>query len=64
MPASIPSITVLLPRDVKKKLARLAEREGMKVGPYVRRLIERELVNAEDDATRSAMQAQRDTLTN
>lgn len=64
MPASIPSITVLLPRDVKRSLTKLAEREGMKVGPYVRRLIERELVNAQDDAARSAMQAQRDSLTN
>lgn len=53
MPASIPSITVLLPREVKRSLTRLAEREGMKVGPFVRRLIERELVNqADDDARR------------
>lgn len=43
MPASIPSITVLLPRDTKRKLERRAESEGLKVGPYVRRLIEREL---------------------
>lgn len=60
MPASIPSITVLLPRDTKRKLERLAEREGSKVGPYVRRLIERELVNREDDDARAATQAKRD----
>lgn len=40
MPASIPSITVLLPRDVKRWLTRRAEMEGTKVGPYVRKLIE------------------------
>ena len=42
MPASIPSITVLLPRELKRWLERRAESEGSKVGPYVRRLIERE----------------------
>ena len=52
MPASIPSITVLLPREVKRSLTRLAEREGMKVGPFVRRLIERELTYQADDEAR------------
>jgi len=54
MPASIPSITVLLPRDTKRKLERLAESEGSKVGPYVRRLIERELETREGNAARAA----------
>jgi hypothetical protein len=60
MPASIPSITVLLTRETKRKLERLAESEGIKVGPYVRRLIERELLTREDDDARAAMQAKRD----
>ena len=63
MPASIPSITVLLPRDVKRKLERRAEREGLKVGPYVRRLIERDEVSATDDDARRAMQAPRESTT-
>jgi hypothetical protein len=43
MPASLPSITVLVTRDLKKWLERRAGKGG--VGPYVRKLIE-------DDRTR------------
>lgn len=56
MPASIPSITVLLPRELKRWLERRAESEGSKVGPYVRRLIERERSHAADDEARGAGQ--------
>lgn len=48
MPASIPSITVLLPRELKRWLERRAESEGSKVGPYVRRLIEADRARVEE----------------
>jgi hypothetical protein len=48
MPASIPSITVLLPRELKRWLERRAESEGTKVGPYVRRLIEADRTRVEE----------------
>lgn len=52
MAESTVPITVLVPRSLKRWLVTRAGREDKKVGPYVRKLIERERTSEEDDLAR------------